>query len=247
MRLLAWNIRQGGGTRLTGIMAALARHDADVLILSEYRGGDSADRLRAALHGTGYRHVTELAPPPGRTGVLIAARRGFGLHGVLCANVPEPWRLVDVDLGAMRLTGVYMPNLKAKVPYWEALVAAFAARVDDDTLAIGDFNTCRAYVDEPAALDATAHFMDRVDAVGFRDLWRHRHPDGREYSWYSHRGNGFRIDHAFLSPGLAARAGTVWYSHDERLAGLSDHSVLLLDVPVKSRMRQPRHQGNRVP
>src|SRR4249920_202162 len=103
MRLLAWNIRQGGGTRLVGIMAALARHDADVLILSEYRGGDSADRLRIALHATGYRHVTELVPPPGRTGVLIAARRGFGMHGALCADVPEPYRLVDVDLGALRL------------------------------------------------------------------------------------------------------------------------------------------------
>ena len=226
-------------------MAALVRHDADVLILSEYRGGDSSDRLRAALRVAGFRHVTELVPPPGRTGVLIASRRGFATHGALCADVPEPYRLVDVELGAVRLTGVYMPNLKAKVPYWEALVAAFAARVDDDTLAIGDFNTCRAFVDEPGAIDATAHFMDRVDAVGFRDLWRHRYPDGREYSWYSHRGNGFRIDHAFLSPGLAARAGAVRYSHDERLAGLSDHSMLLLDLPVRSRRRNPSPQPPR--
>jgi exonuclease III len=239
VRLLAWNIRQGGGSRLVGIMAALVRHDADVLILSEYRGGDSADRLRAALRVAGYRHVTELVPPPGRTGVLVASRRGFTTHGVLCADVPEPYRLVDVDLGAVRLTGVYMPNLKAKVPYWEALVTAFAARVGDDTLAIGDFNTCRAFVDEPGAIDATAHFMDSVDAIGFRDLWRYRYPEGREYSWYSHRGNGFRIDHAFLSPGLAARAGAVRYSHEERLAGLSDHSMLLLDLPMRTR-RRPR-------
>jgi hypothetical protein len=49
MRLLAWNIRQGGGSRLTAICEALARHDADVLVLSEYRGGDSALRLREAL------------------------------------------------------------------------------------------------------------------------------------------------------------------------------------------------------
>ena len=49
VRLLAWNIRQGGGTRLVGIMAAIMRHDADVLILSEYRGGESAERLCMAL------------------------------------------------------------------------------------------------------------------------------------------------------------------------------------------------------
>ena len=40
---------------------------------------------------------------------------------------------------------------------------SFAARVDDATLAIGDFNTCRAYVDEPGAIDATAHFMDSME------------------------------------------------------------------------------------
>ena len=52
----------------------------------------------------------------------------------------------------------------------------------------------------------------------------------REYSWYSTRGTGFRIDHAFLSPLLAARAGSIRYSDEERLAGLSDHSSLILDL-----------------
>jgi exonuclease III len=238
VRLLAWNIRQGGGSRLIGIMAAIARHDADVLILSEYRGGDSADRLLVALKASGYRHVTRLVPPLGRTGVLIASRRRFVERGPVCARVEEPWRLVDVDLGVLRLTGVYMPNLLKKVPYWQTLVDAFGARATGDALAIGDFNTCRAYVDEPGAIDATAHFMDRMDAIGFRDLWRHRYPDGREFTWYSHRGNGFRIDHAFLSPSLANRAGAVRYSHEERLAGLSDHSVLLLDLPTRRARRQ---------
>ena len=49
LRLLAWNIRQGGGSRLPAIVEALARHEADVLVLSEYRGGDSALRLCEAL------------------------------------------------------------------------------------------------------------------------------------------------------------------------------------------------------
>jgi exodeoxyribonuclease III len=235
VRLLAWNIRQGGGSRLVGIMAAIARHDADVLVLSEYRGGESAVRLRTALKVGGYRYVTKLLPPPQRTGVLIASRRRFVERGPVCVRIEEPWRLVDVDLGVLWLTGVYMPNLKAKVPCWQTLVDACALRTTADALAIGDFNTCRAYVDEPGAIDATAHFMDSMAAIGFSDLWRHRYPDGREFSWYSHRGNGFRIDHAFLSPGLAARAGVIRYSHEERLAGLSDHSVLLLDLPPARR------------
>jgi len=230
MRLLAWNIRQGGGTRLAAIVGALMRHDADVLVLSEYRGGDSALRLREALARLGYPHATALMPPPGKSGVLVASRRRLRAAAALSEALPEPYRLVHVEIGKLSLCGVYMPNLLAKVPYWEAVVAALATRVDGHAVAIGDFNTCRAYVDEPGAIDRCAHFMDRVAGIGFCDLWRHRYPEGREYSWYSHRGNGFRIDHAFLSPALARRAGAVRYSHDERLAGLSDHSPLILDL-----------------
>jgi len=233
LRLLAWNIRHGGGARLAAIAQAVARHDADVLVISEYRGGDSATRLRAALAGLGYRHQTGLAPPPGKNGVLIAARCGFVEHGAVSTALPEPYRMVRVELAGFLLCGIYMPNLLAKVPYWEALIAALAAEVaeaDCSALAIGDFNTCRAYVDEPGAIDASAHYLDKVGAIGFCDLWRRRYPEGREFSWYSTRGNGFRIDHAFLSPALAARAGAVRYSHAERLAGLSDHSPLLLDL-----------------
>jgi exodeoxyribonuclease III len=230
MRLLAWNIRQGGGTRLVAIAEALARHDADILVISEYRGGDAALRLCEALERLGYPYRTGLRPPPGKSGVLIASRRRLHAHAVLDDTLPEPYRLIHVDIGRLSLCGVYMPNLLAKVPYWEAVVASLAAKIDGHALAIGDFNTCRAYVDEPGAIDRCAHFMDRVAELGFCDLWRHRYPDGREFSWYSHRGNGFRIDHAFLSPALARRARAVRYSHDERLSGLSDHSPLILDL-----------------
>jgi exonuclease III len=233
LRLVAWNIRQGGGTRLAAIAAAVARHDADIVVISEYRGGESAARLRAALTTIGYRYASDAAPPPGRNGVLIASRQPFDDDGPVTGSVPEPHRMVRAYFGGLTVYGVYMPNLLAKVPYWQALVGALAAgSLSAHALAIGDFNTCRAYVDEAGAIDATAHFLDEVETIGFCDLWRRRYPDGREFSWYSTRGNGFRIDHAFLSPALAGCAGAIRYSHDERLAGLSDHSPLILDVVV---------------
>src|SRR5215831_19346605 len=170
MRLLAWNIRQGGGSRLPRIADALKRHDADVVILSEYRGGLSASRLCAALHALGYRHATTLVPPPNRNGVLVAARRPFREHGAVDIGLPEPYRLVRVDFDTFRLIGIYMPNLVAKIPYWEALIATLSLQSANRALAIGDFNTCRAYLDEAGAIDATAHYMDAIEQIGFRDL-----------------------------------------------------------------------------
>ena len=64
-----------------------------------------------------------------------------------------------------------------------------------------------------------AHYIDAIEQIGFCDLWRHRYPDRREYFSFSRRNNGFRIDHAFLSQELIASAGTIHYSHEERIAG----------------------------
>jgi exodeoxyribonuclease III len=232
MRLLAWNIRQGGGSRIARIADALTRHEADILVLSEYRGGDSATRLLEALSTLGYAYTTTLAPPPNRAGVLIASRYPFRDHGAVDSVLVEPYRMLSVEFPAFRLIGIYMPNLLAKIPYWEALITALSVANGGLALAVGDFNTCRPYLDEAGAIDKTAHYMDRIAELGFCDLWRQRHPTLREYSWFSTKGNGFRIDHAFLSDGLAERAGSIRYSHEERLAGISDHSPLILDLRV---------------
>ena len=230
MRVLAWNIRQGGGARLAGIAAAIAAPDADVLVISEYRGGEAGVRLRARLAQIGYPHASRAEPPAGKNGVLIAARGRFRDRGVVDAGLPEPYKIVDAVFPGLRLTGVYMPNLRAKEPYWDRLIATLPERARASALVVGDFNTCRAFVDEPGAIDVTAHYLDKIEAIGFSDLWRKRFPEGREYSWYSHRQNGFRIDHAFFSRRAARRAGEIRYSHGEREAGLSDHSPLIMDV-----------------
>jgi len=164
--------------------------------------------------------------------VLVAVPCHFRECGALEMGLPEPYRMVSVNFAIFRLIGICMPNPLAKVPYWEALIAALSAQSATRALAIGDFNICRAYLDEAGAIDPTAHYMDAIEQIGFRDLWRHRYPERREYSWFSTRSNGFRIEHAFLSQDLATAAVTIHYSHEERVARISDHSPLILELAV---------------
>lgn len=75
--------------------------------------------------------------------------------------------MVIAEFPAFRLAGIYMPNLLAKVPYWEALIATLRSGNGGHALAVGDFNTCRPYLDEAGAIDKCAHYMDRIDEIGF--------------------------------------------------------------------------------
>jgi hypothetical protein len=109
LRLLAWNIWHGGGCRLARIVAALATHDADVVVLCEYRRRTSA-ALCAALAALGYEHTSGIQPPPGRNGVLIAARHPLRARAPLSHRVEEPHRMLDVEVAGLRLVGVYLPS-----------------------------------------------------------------------------------------------------------------------------------------
>jgi exonuclease III len=229
MRLLAWNIRHGGGRRLPSIFDALAVHAPDVVVLCEYRQS-TGPLLRAALKQMGYSFATDIEPPRGRNGVLIAARHPLRAARVLSHHVEEPYRLVHTELPCgLQLVGVYMPNLLRKVPYWDAVLRAARRRRGGPAIFVGDFNTTRHFLDEAGAVCLTSQYMDDIERAGFRDAWRDRNPAAREFSWYSHRGNGFRLDHAFCSAPLASRLRAIRYSHDERLRGVSDHSAIVMD------------------
>src|SRR5260370_20760854 len=53
--LLTWNI-QGGGKRIPAIMSTLIEHNADVLVLTEYRGTSACRELGSQLSAGGWAY-----------------------------------------------------------------------------------------------------------------------------------------------------------------------------------------------
>jgi len=128
----------------------------------------------------------------------------------------------------MELLAFYFPQAEAKGQLFE-WVLDHQELLALPALLIGDFNTGVHHVDERGA---TFHHADKFVSLhdqGWIDLWRKRNPEVKEFSWFSARANGFRIDHAFASPILDARVRSVRYSHGERGLGISDHSILCVE------------------
>jgi hypothetical protein len=70
-----------------------------------------------------------------------------------------------------------------------------------------------------------------MNAIGFRDLWRHRYPDGREFSGTAAAATAFASRSRIPLARPCGAGLPVRYSREERRSGPSGYLVLLLDLP----------------
>jgi exonuclease III len=223
---MLWNIRFGGGSRLPEVLEVIAHHGPDVVVLAEYRNNAVAPQLRAGLQAQGLEFQAAPDSPPRELSVLIASRDRFTPHTLENELPLWPFRALRADFDSFTVIGFYVPTMERKRPVLHFMRDAAAQLMQRPTLLIGDFNTGIPQVDERGAeLTCAAEFAE-VLAAGWIDLYRVRNPESRERSFYERPWLGYRIDHALGSPAFNQRVRDVYYSHDERYAGISDHSSL---------------------
>lgn len=232
LRVLTWNIQRGGGRRLDEIAECITSHDPDVIVLTEYGRNLRAEGFLSTLAGRGWEHHLHSEPPKWSNGVLIAARLPISSHSFGDGMPPARERWLGVEVAGINLTGIYFPLEDAQPAHWDHLLAHAPRLSDERHIITGDFNTGRHWLDEDRDVLKHARYIDELEGLGWQEGWRRLHPEGREYTWYSRVGNGFRLDHAFLSPALLPRLVSAEYSHKERASGVSDHSVLLTEFEI---------------
>ena len=168
--------------------------------------------------------------------MLVAARLPFEAESF-------PGQMADPELGdfsesvllarfdGLNVFGLYLPGEKRKRPVFDFLLRLPERYLAGDSVLMGDLNTGRHHEDEAGATFTSAHQFDALLEQGWIDAWRTRNPEAREFTWFS-RGynNGFRLDHALVSPALDGKIKEVRYSHAEREEGVSDHSVMVVDL-----------------
>lgn len=201
-----------------------------MVVITEFHNNEAGRGLRAYFTDQGLLHHHFAKTEPKLNSTLIASREPFLGKGFVARSVEQPYRMPYIRTRSLTLAGAYMPNLRLKIPYWERLVAWARRRRQGSGLIMGDFNTGRYYLDEAGATYTAADYMDHIEKAGFQDLWRARHPEAREFTWYSHRQNGFRLDHGFGTAALRDQVRQVSYDHTPREEGLSDHSLMVIEL-----------------
>jgi exonuclease III len=245
VRVIAWNIRAGGGVRADSIARQLARWQPDVVALSEFRGTPPSAWLAERLAARGWVHQLATCHPRRLVvnALLVASRwplRRLPLRGAPVD--PCRWLLASVEAPAPLVIGaMHVPNRVTgrKYPFLASVLGCARRWKLGPALLIGDTNSGRRGVDEEVeTFNAIEEgWIDGLAGCGWTDAYRHlRGADARAYTWYSPNGrNGFRIDQAFLNAPLLARlkeAAYVWggAASRGRRDRLSDHAALLVDL-----------------
>lgn len=244
MRLISWNIRAGGGTRVDEILAQLLRWDADVIGLCEFRATPPSLRLAAALHEQGFIHQLTTADPtaPGRNALLLASKYPLQLLRLKLAPLePGRWLVASVGADEPFLLGLmHLPNMVTgrKVTFMESVAAVTTRWRRGPAVFLGDTNCGWPGLDDESSVFTahTAAWLNGLHARGWRDAFRHFYPDERVFTWYSpNAGNGFRLDQAFVNRAMIHRLQAARYEWgrpldaEARRDALSDHAALILD------------------
>ena len=211
MKVLAWNIQHGGGMRVPRIAEAIASHAPDIVVLSEFRAAAGVE-LRGLLRAAGYPHLIAPDLRSKQNGVAIASRWPFAQAKETRPSAVPANRWVEASVPDADLTvaAFYGPLENHRYDaWWRGVRVAVKRRIQRPFLLAGDFNTGMSVVDAPRDPFYCANHFMALQRLGMTDVWRTRNADVREYSWYSRRAgkdvNGFRLDHALMSPALTRR------------------------------------------
>lgn len=224
--ILSWNIQQGGGSRVNKIVENLILQSPEVIILSEYKNNDKGTLIRQKLLANNYKFQGITPANSKDNSVLIASKVATNFRWFKNIDESYSFNILEADFGAFLLYGVYLPHKKK-----HTLFDFFQQKVKTSQKPIiiaGDFNTGMNHIDQKGNSFWYESDLKDLLSLGMIDAFRYIHKDKKEYSWYSHQGNGYRYDHTYVSESIKNIIHSCEYLHDWRENKWADHSPMLL-------------------
>lgn len=227
LKILSWNIQQGGGSRVLKICSSLVKFSAEIIILSEYKNNANGNKIRSTLLNAGYRyqHVSPAASDANSAAIFSK----IPCNQVLFPNSDLEFanNILASQFDAFNVYGMYLPH-KKKHTLFDFLITEAAN--DKPGIFAGDFNTGINYVDQKGDSFWYTDKLKTLNKNGYIDAFRSIHGNLKEYSWYSHQGNGYRYDHTYIHESLIPILKQCYYLHEWRIEKLADHSPMVIEL-----------------
>ncbi|WP_209425888.1 exodeoxyribonuclease III [Pararhodobacter sp. SW119] len=258
MKIATFNIN-GIKARASVLARWLDESAPDMAVLQEIKSTD-ATFPRELIESRGY-HLA-LHGQKGFNGVAILSKRPLsdvrlGLPGD-DEDAQARWIEARDSESGLRLCGLYLPNgnpapgpkFDYKLAWLKRLLARARVLLTEEAPLVlaGDWNVIpqpidaarpQAWRDDALFLPESRAAFRRIEALGFYDALRLRHPRPGQYTFWDyqagarHRNDGIRIDHLLLSPQAADRLSNSWIETEPRdWEKPSDHTPVWITLDL---------------
>jgi exodeoxyribonuclease III len=228
LKIISWNIQQGGGSRVFGILEALLSGSFDIIVLSEFKNNENGRKITANLSKSGFIHQATTPASSDENSVLIASKFESKTETYPNSDPQFPHNIVTAQFTAFKVMAVYLPHKKkhSLLPFITHLVG----KSDIPYIVVGDYNIGHNYIDQKGDSFWYQAELQAFEKAGMVDAYRLKNGKTEEYSWFSHQGNGFRYDHTYGHESLIPIIKNCYYIHEWRQNKLSDHSPMVLEL-----------------
>ena len=253
MKIITFNANGLRSATSKGFFDWFATQDADVLCVQETKAQEQ-QLADACFRPAGYRSwFRDASTKKGYSGVAIYARREPDevLTGLGWPEFDEEGRYIEARFGKLSVVSLYLPSgsskeerqhFKFKVMDWIAPKFREWNQSGRHYVICGDWNIAHTAKDIRNARgnaknsgflpEERAWLSEMFDQHGWVDSYRHLHPEGEDYTWWSQRGAaraknvGWRIDYQVVSPSLRDKLHACAITPEPRF---SDHAPFAVE------------------
>jgi exodeoxyribonuclease-3 len=253
MKIISWNVNGLRACERNGFHDWFGFAKPDVIGMQEVRA-ELPQLSDACREPEGYHTYWNPAMKKGYSGVATWARTKPDAvqYGLGVNDFDSEGRVIVTEHDGIAYYNIYFPNggrdhsrVPFKLAFYETLMAQLEKRLaaGDRLIIGGDFNTAHEAIDlaNPRANVNTTGFLPEERAVlqrfldmGFKDVFRDRHPDEKgHYTWWSNRPGvreknvGWRIDYFLVSQNLVDRVKDVSILCEVKG---SDHCPVVIEI-----------------
>lgn len=254
MKIISYNVNGIRSAMDKGLISWLETQNADILCLQETKANPEQVDF-GPFEALGYQPYWHSAEKKGYSGVATFTRRISSHVAAGCGMevYDREGRILRTDFGDMTLLNCYFPSGTTgdeRQAFKMQFLGDFYRWVEElrkeraHIIVVGDYNIAHHPIDihDPVGNKKSSGFLPDERAWltqwfdnGFRDAFRHLHPDKVAYSWWSFRANsraknkGWRIDYQSITENLATALRAAGHLSE---AVHSDHCPVMIEMDL---------------
>ena len=252
MKIISWNVNGIRSIFSKNFISSMNMLAPDIICLQEIKA--VKDQFPEELVDfTGYKLFVNSADKKGYSGVAIYTKVApVSVSDKLGhTRFDSEGRFLRLDFDDFSLINVYIPNgsrdksnFEYKFEIYDLLIEYLKKNSDINFVIVGDFNVAHEEIDLASPKENVNNTMftpaerDKLQMVydlGYIDTFRLLNKEGDNYSWWAYfrqlreRNIGWRIDYAFVSPGLKDKVGGAFI--EKEVLG-SDHCPVGIEIAL---------------